>query len=149
MNDRVIPFYEEHRIKLMRILTDRSTEFCGNKDHHEYELYLAVEDIDYSRTKARRPQTNGMCERFQKTMLNEFYKVAFRKKLYRSLEELQRERDADEWVKQYNEERTHSGKYCYGKTPMQTFLDSIHIAKEKMVGYNLADSRGSEAIGVR
>jgi transposase InsO family protein len=149
VNDRVIPFYEEHRIKLMRILTDRSTEFCGNKDHHEYELYLAVEDIDYSRTKARRPQTNGMCERFQKTMLNEFYKVAFRKKLYRSLEELQRERDADEWVKQYNEERTHSGKYCYGKTPMQTFLDSIHIAKEKMVGYNLADSRGSEAIGVR
>ncbi len=101
-------------------------------------MYLAVEGIDHTKTKAKSPQTNGICERFQKTMLNEFYQVAFRKKLYRSLEELQK--DADEWVRQYNEERTHSGKYCYGKTPMQTFLDSIHIAKEKMVGYDLTDN---------
>ena len=127
LNDKAIPFYEEHGIKLLRVLTDRGTE-----------LYLAVKDIDHTKTKARSPQTNGICERFQKTMLNEFYQVAFRKKLYRSLEELQK--DADEWVRQYNEERTHSGKYCYGKTPMQTFLDSIHIAKEKMVGYDLTDN---------
>ena len=147
LNDRVLPFYEEHGIKLLRILTDRGTEFCGRRDHHEYELYLAVEDIDHTQTKARHPQTNGICERFQKTMLNEFYQVAFRKKLYRSLEELQK--DADAWVRQYNEERCHSGKYCYGKTPMQTFRESIHLAKEKMVGYDLTDKWDSKVVGVR
>ena len=77
------------------------------------------------------PQTNGICERFHKTVLNEFYRVAFRKKLYASLAELQA--DLDEWVKHYNEERTHQGRWCYGKTPMRTFLDSVPLAKEKML----------------
>jgi transposase InsO family protein len=137
LNDRVLPFYEEHGIALLRILTDRGTEFCGNRENHEYELYLAVENIEHTKTKARTPQTNGICERFQRTILNEFYQVSFRKKVYQSLEELQV--DADEWVRQYNEERPHSGKYCYGKPPMQTFVDSIHVAKEKLIGYNHTD----------
>src|SRR5947207_6563134 len=71
-----------------RVLTDRGTEFCG-RESHEYELYLAVEDIDHSRTKAKSPQTNGICERFHRTLLDEFYRVAFRKKIYRTIEELQ------------------------------------------------------------
>jgi transposase InsO family protein len=135
LNDRVIPFFEAHEIPLLRMLTDRGTEFCGKVDHHEYELYLSVENIEHTKTKVRSPQTNGICERFQRTMLNEFYQVAFRKKVYQSIEELQR--DVDEWIKDYNENRPHSGKYCYGKTPMKTFLDSIHIAKEKMIGYHM------------
>ncbi|MCC6650384.1 MAG: transposase, partial [Candidatus Eisenbacteria bacterium] len=98
---------------------------------HEYELYLAVENIDHTRTKVKSPQTNGICERLHKTMLNEFYRVTFRKKLYTSLEELQA--DLDGWLKLYNEERTHQGRWCYGKTPMQTFLDSVPLAKEKML----------------
>jgi transposase InsO family protein len=130
LNDRVVPFFEEHEIPLCRMLTDRGTEFCGT-DAHEYELYLAVENIDHTRTKARRPQTNGICERFHKTVLNEFYRVAFRKKLYTSLEELQA--DLDAWLRIYNEERTHQGRWCYGKTPMQTFRDSVSLAKEKML----------------
>ena len=66
---------------------DRSrSEYCGNPARHEYELYLAVEDIDRSRTKTKSPQTNGICERFHKTVLNEFYRIAFRKKVYRSIE---------------------------------------------------------------
>jgi transposase InsO family protein len=80
LNDRVIPFYEAHGIPLLRILTDRGTEYCGRPEYHEYELYLAVENIDHSKTKARHPQTNGICERFHKTILNEFYQIAFRKK---------------------------------------------------------------------
>src|SRR6202521_1845068 len=63
LNDRVVPFFDEHDVKLCRMLTDRGTEFCGTSQAHEYELYLAVEDIDHSRTKARSPQTNGICER--------------------------------------------------------------------------------------
>lgn len=130
LNDRVVPFFEEHEIPLSRVLTDRGTEYCGT-DAHEYELYLAVENIDHTRTKARSPQTNGICERFHKTVLNEFYRVAFRKKLYASLEELQA--DLDAWLRIYNEERTHQGRWCYGKTPMQTFLDSVPLAREKML----------------
>src|ERR1043166_5582917 len=131
LNDRVLPFFEEHEISLLRMLTDRGTEYCGNPEHHEYELYLALEDIDHTRTKAQSPQTNGICERFHKTILNEFYRVTFRKKLYKTIEELQF--DLDQWLKLYNEERTHQGRWCYGKTPMHTFIDSIPLAKEKML----------------
>jgi len=131
LNDRVIPFFDEHEIPLLRILTDRGTEYCGNREHHEFELYLAIEDIDHSKTRARSPQSNGICERFHKTILNEFYQIAFRKKLYHSIEELQT--DVDQWIEYYNKERPHSGKYCFGKISMQTFLDSIQLAKDKVI----------------
>ncbi len=111
-------------------MTDRGTEYCGT-EQHPYELYLAIEDADHTRTKARSPQTNGICERFHKTVLNEFYRVAFRKKLYSNLEELQH--DLDTWVTEYNEQRPHRGRWCYGKTPKQTFLDSLPLAKEKLL----------------
>lgn len=131
LNDRVLPFFEEEDIRLLRVLTDRGTEFCGALEHHEYELYLAIEDVDHSKTKARHPQTNGICERFHRTIQEEFYQVAFRKKIYHSIEELQT--DLDQWLRQYNHERTHTGKYCFGKTPYQTFQETKHLAKEKML----------------
>ena len=131
LNDRVIPFFDEEGIKLQRVLTDRGTEYCGNPEHHEYELYLAVEDIDHSRTKTKSPQTNGIVERFHKTMLNEFYRIAFRKKLYGSIAELQA--DLDRWLEEFNRNRPHQGRWCLGKTPMQTFLDAKPITEEKMI----------------
>lgn len=87
LNDKVLPFFNEHQLPMLRVLTDRGTEYCGRVEHHDYQLYLAINDIDHSKTKARSPQTNGICERFHKTILNEFYQVAFRNKLYNSLEE--------------------------------------------------------------
>lgn len=131
LNDRVVPFFDEHDIPLCRVLTDRGTEYCGNPEHHEYELYLAVEDIEHTRTKVKRPQTNGICERFHRTVLDEFFRVAFRKKLYGSIAELQK--DLDAWMREYNEERPHQGRWCFGKTPMKTFLDSLPLAKEKIL----------------
>jgi len=86
LNDRVLPFYESHQIPLLRILTDRGSEYCGARAHHEFQLYLALEDIDHSKTKVRSPQTNDICERFHKTILNEFYQIAFRKKIYTGIE---------------------------------------------------------------
>jgi transposase InsO family protein len=131
LNDRVLPFFEQHGINLLRVLTDRGTEYCGAREHHEYELYLALEDIDHSKTKAKSPQTNGICERLHRTMQEEFYAVTFRKKIYNTLEELQA--DLDVWLDEYNNQRTHSGKYCFGRTPMQTFLETLPLAKQKML----------------
>jgi hypothetical protein len=135
LNDRVIPFFEENNIPLLRILTDRGTEFKGKPEHHEYELYLSLEGIDHTKTQVRHPQTNGICERLHRTMQEEFYAIAFRKKLYDNLELLQK--DLDAWVEYYNNERPHSGRYCFGKTPMQTFSESLPLAKDKMLNQNV------------
>ena len=131
LNDRMLPFFEEHQIAVSRVLTDRGTGYCGKPESHPYELYLAVENLDHTRTKARIPRTNGICERFSQTILTEFYQVALRKKLYRSIAELQA--DLDEWTRDYNTKRTHQGRWCFGKTPMQTFVDMLPVAREKFL----------------
>src|SRR3954470_6935876 len=131
LNDRVLPFYEEHGVPLLRILTDRGSEYCGNRESHEFALYLDLENIEHTRTRVKNPQTNGICERFHQTIQNEFYASAFRRKLYHSLDELQA--DVDVWMQSYNAERTHSGKYCYGKTPLQTFIESATLAYDKQL----------------
>ena len=131
LNDRVLPMYEEHEVRLLRMLTDRGTEYCGKLESHPFQLYLDLEDIDHTKTKTKSPQTNGICERFHRTIQDEFYAIVFRKKVFRSIEELQAELDV--WIDWYNKERTHSGKYCYGKTPWQTFIQSKHLALEKQV----------------
>lgn len=131
LNDRVLPFYSEHELPVLRILTDRGTEYCGKVETHDYQLYLAVNDIEHTKTKARHPQTNGICERFHKTILQEFYQPSLRRKVYSSVDELQA--DLDEWLEYYNNERTHQGKQCCGRTPMQTLIDGKTIWKEKFV----------------
>ena len=141
LNDRVIPFFEEHDLRLIRVLTDRGTEFCGRPDTHEYELFLGINDIDHTKTKAKSPQTNGICERFNKTLLDEFYRVAMRKKIYLTVEELQK--DLDEWLVYYNTGRTHQGKRCQGRTPMETFLANTDLAKEKLYGMTDDDKRSA------
>ena len=132
LNDRVLPWFTEREVPMLRILTDRGTEYCGKIENHAYQLYLAIENIDHTKTKVRHPQTNGICERFHRTMKEEFYDIAFRKKIYQTLDMLQE--DVDAWLLKYNEFRPHSGRYCYGKTPLQTFDDSKHIAIEKNLG---------------
>jgi len=131
LNDKVLPFMEEQELPVLRILTDRGTEYCGRADKHDYQLFLAVNDIDHTKTKARHPQTNGICERFHKTILQEFYSIAFRKNLYRSIDELQK--DLDQWLEFYNNERTHQGKMCCGRTPIETMIDGKQIWKEKFI----------------
>jgi transposase InsO family protein len=129
LNDKVLPFFTQQQLPMLRILTDRGTEYCGRMDQHDYQLYLAINDIDHTKTKAQSPQTNGICERFHKTIRQEFYQVTFRKKLYATLEELQK--DLDEWMKYYNNERTHQGKVCCGRTPLETLLGGKKVWAEK------------------
>jgi transposase InsO family protein len=128
LNDKVLPFFDEQRVDILRILTDRGTEFCGRLDKHPYQLYLQLHEIEHTRTKARHPQTNGICERFHKTVLDEFYKSIFRKKIFNNLEDLQT--NLDTWMDFYNQERTHQGKRCQGKTPIQTFADGLQLARK-------------------
>lgn len=125
LNDKVLPFFDEYGLSVLRMLTDRGTEYCGVSESHPYQLYLHLNEIEHSKTKTKSPQTNGCTEKLNQTILNEFYKVAFRKKLYRSLDELQK--DLDEFMYRYNNERSNSGRRCDGRTPMQTFKDGIPL----------------------
>lgn len=131
LNDRVLPFFEAEVVPILRLLTDRGTEYCGRSDSHPFEVFLAMNEIEHTKTKAYHPQTNGICERFHKTVLNEFYQVAFRRRLYLTLEDLQT--DLDAFLVSYNTERTHQGRICQGRTPMQTFIAGKEVAKEKMI----------------
>ena len=55
----MLPFFEEHDVTMLRILTYRSTEFKGKPEHHEFELYLNLEGIEHRKTQVRHPQSNG------------------------------------------------------------------------------------------
>ena len=128
LNDKVLPFFDEHKTPVLRMLTDRGPEYCGRIDAHPYQLFLTLNDIDHSKTKARHPQTNGACEKLNQTIEREFYAVAFRKKLYANLEELQA--DLDLFMEKYNKDRTNQGKRCKGRTPYETFLEGLELAKK-------------------
>ena len=115
----VLPFYEAHGLRVEAVLTDNGTEFCGVADH-PYETYLELNDIEHRRTKARNPQTNGFVERFNRTVLEEFFRVKFRERFYESVEALQK--DLDAWLAFYNRERPHLGYRTHGPTPYETRL---------------------------
>jgi transposase InsO family protein len=134
LNDKVLPFFEQNSVDVLRMLTDRGGEFCGLEDH-AYELFLTVNAIEHSRTKAYHPQTNGICERFHRTILQEFYQVTFRKKIYHTIDELQS--DLDDWLLHYNTKRNHQGKICCGRTPMETFIDGTQKWSENQKSLNL------------
>lgn len=125
LNSKVLPFFDEQNISVLRVLTDRGTEYCGRPETHHYQLFLYLNEIEHAKTKARHPQTNGSCEKLNQTIQEEFYSVAFRKKHYTSIEEMQR--DLDIYMKQYNCERTNQGKRCKGRTPMETFIEGKEL----------------------
>ena len=125
LNDKVLPYFDEHGMSVLRLLTDRGTEYCGKQDSHPFQLFLYLNDIEHSRTKARHPQTNGCTEKLNQTIQEEFYAVAFRKKIYRTLDEIQV--DLDAYMRRYNEKRTNQGKKCLGRTPLATLLDGRQL----------------------
>ncbi|MGF1513572.1 MAG: integrase core domain-containing protein [Elainellaceae cyanobacterium] len=136
LNDGAVPLFEQYGLRLQRILTDREAQYCGNADHHQYQKYLAIVGIGHAQTKVKSPQANGICEEFHQTMREEFYQVMLDGKVYQSIEELQA--DIDQWVKYYNWERPHPGRYCYGKTPMQTLIDGVSLVEKAQ------DERGQD-----
>ncbi len=131
LKNHVLPFYEEEKIKLQRVLTDRDGIYCGDAELHPYEMLLKTNGCDHASTDAWHAKTNGMSTRFHKLIRDEFYQVTFRKKTYETIDELQR--DLDEWLRNYNNERPYPGKYCYGRTPYQTLQAMKQLAQSEML----------------
>ena len=119
LHNDVLPFYKEHKLKVEAILTDNGPEFCGT-DNHPFELYLALNDIEHRRTKPRTPRTNGFVERFNRTVQEDFFCIAFRENFYESIEALQT--DLDKWLLHYNTERPYRGYRNRRKRPLDTVL---------------------------
>jgi transposase InsO family protein len=117
LHNDVLPFYRKIKLSIQTILTDNGREFCG-KESHPYQLFLALNDIEHRTTRVRSPRTNGFVERFNRTILDEFFRVKFRQKLYNSVQQLQKE--MDRWLLHYNKERPHLGYRNMGRKPFET-----------------------------
>ena len=125
LNERVLPFFEDHAVKVETILSDNGREYCGRPDHHPFELFLQLEEIEHRTTQVRRPQSNGIVERLHRTLLDEHFRIQGRIKFYESVEEMQQ--DLDAYLKIYNQERTHQGRNMNGRTPLLAFVEGIKI----------------------
>ena len=119
----MIPFFDEPDVPLLRILTGRGTDIAAARSGTGTS---STWPWGTSTTAAPRPN-----ERFHKTILDEFYRVAFRKRIYGSL--VKPPADLDAWMRGYDEARPHQGRWCYGNTPMQSFRDATGLAQEKVV----------------
>ncbi len=128
LHNDALPFYQERELPVGAVLTDNGREFCGTETH-PYELYLALNDIEHRRTRVARPQTNGFVERFNRTILDEFFRVAFRTKLYESVKALQA--DLDAWLGHYNNERPHQGYRNMGRRPIETINLYLNTVKRE------------------
>ena len=123
LHDRVLPFYDEHGLDIDHLLTDNGREYCGRPLSHPFELYLTINQVTHRRTEIGSPETNGFCERFHRTVKEEFFPVTFRRTYYESVAQLQA--DLDSYLAFYNRERAHQGYRTQGRTPYQAFLDGI------------------------
>lgn len=129
LHNEVLPKYEAWDLEVGAVLTDNGREYCG-KETHPYELYLALNEIAHKKTRVNRPQTNGFVERFNRTLLDEFFRKAFREKFYDSVEKLQK--DLDGYLKFYNTERPHQGYRNMGKRPVETMEKFIQSSRKKV-----------------
>lgn len=124
--DRVLLFYEALGVKVGAVLTDNGREFCGVKEHHPYELFLQLEDIEHRTTQVRHPRTNGFVERMNRTLLDECFRVQGRQTWYIAPDEIQR--DLDRFLRYYNLERSHQGYRLQGRTPAQALMEALGLS---------------------
>ena len=129
LNERVLPFFEEHGARIKTILSDNGREYCGRPDQHPFELFLQLEDIEHRTTQVRRPQSNGIVERLHRTLLDEHFRIVGRTKFYEGLDEMQV--DFDEYLNTYNQDRAHQGRNMNGRTPYQAFIDGLIVGGEE------------------
>ncbi len=119
MNNDVLPTFEAHGVKIETVLSDNGRKFCGRPDQHPYELFLQLEDIAHRTTHVRRPQSNGILERFHRTLLDEHFLVEGRRTWFETIEEMQAV--LDDYLEGYNTKRPHQGRGMNGRTPIRAF----------------------------
>ncbi len=129
LNNHVLPFFEEHGVKVETVLSDNGREYCGREDRHPYELFLQLEEIEHRKTKVGRPQSNGFIERFHRTLLDEHLGVKGRTTWYESVDEMQT--DLDAYLETYNRNRPHRGRGMEGRTPYQVFKKGIRKPRSR------------------
>ena len=129
LNNDVLPFFEKHHARVHAVISDNGREFCGRPDHHPYELFLQLEDIEHRKTKIKSPQTNGFVERLHRTLLDEHFPVVGRKKWYDTVDDMQK--DLDAFLIRYNEKRPHQGRNMNGTTPLTAFKKGLESRPEK------------------
>lgn len=123
MNNDVLPTFETHGVKIETVLSDNGREFCGRPDQHPYELFLQLEDIAHRTTRVRRPQSNGILERFHRTLLDEHFRVEGRRTWFETIEEMQAV--LDDYLEGYNTKRPHQGRGMNGRTPIRAFTEGM------------------------
>ncbi|WP_052152780.1 IS481 family transposase [Desulfocurvibacter africanus] len=129
LHNDVLPFYGEKGIPIASVLTDNGREYCGTQAH-PYQVYLELNGIEHRRTKVCRPQSNGFVERFNQTVLDEFYRQAFQTKLYETVEALQA--DLDAWLRYNNEQRPHQGYRNMGRRPITPSTSTSYQSGKKL-----------------
>lgn len=111
----LLPKFFVNNVPLESVLTDNGSEFIGN----QFQKMLKDYDIAHHRIPCGKPMMNGYCERFQRTIFEEFYQPVFRKKFFKNLQELQR--DLEQYLTYYNFDRAHFGLLKTGSKPIDVF----------------------------
>lgn len=114
-------------------MTDRGSEYCGRFDKHDFQLFLAINDIDHTKTKVKSPHANGILGPLHKTILQEFCQITFCKKLRESNDELLD--NLDDRIHHDNHVRTHQGKMCCARTPIKLMVDGKEFRREKVLNW--------------
>ena len=130
LTDKVLPFFDEHAIRVLRALTDNGREYCCRPMIHPYQIFLEFNEIMRRRSKVATPRTNGFVERFNRTVLDEFFRETFRNKFYGSVEVLQQ--DLDQWLHYYNYERPHRGYRNMRRRPIETVEKGKSVKEQTM-----------------
>ncbi len=131
MNNDVLPTLEAHEVKIETVLSDNGREFCGRPDQHPDELFLQLEDLAYRTTRVRRPQSNGILERFHRTLLDEHFWVEGRRTWFETIEEMQAV--LDDYLEGYNTKRPHQGRGMNGRTPIRAVTEGMPKTSNKEV----------------
>jgi len=135
LNNDVLPTFEQHGASIDAVLSDNGREFCGREDRHPYELFLQLEGIEHKRTRVNRPQSNGICERLHRTLLDEHFRVEGRKTWFDTIEEMQAVLDA--YLVVYNTKRPHQGRGMNGRTPAKAFVQGTRKQARKEVDHSI------------
>lgn len=122
----MLPTFEAHGIEVNTVRSDNGR---GRMGRHPYELFLQLEGIEHRKTRVKRPQSNGIVERFHRTPLDEHFRVEGRRTWFNTVEEMQVALDA--YLLTHNTERTHQGRGMNGRTPYRAFLDPANDSSQE------------------